>query len=133
MMDPSTMERERSYVYASSARKVSAHIVQNLVTVDVAVIVGDRDGLGMIIQLPRHKGEYVESRSFERLMNWWRLMDSAGQGFEVVHIKDPRIKVTVPTDHIERIVIENIRHQLIVYLDPNLKFSLIVVSHEFAG
>src|SRR5438132_14118825 len=66
-------------------------------------------------------------------MYWWRLMDPAGEGFEIVDVKDPWIEVAVPADYIKRMKVEGVRHQGIVDLHPHLEFSLLVMNGKFLG
>src|SRR2546427_3429198 len=58
-------------------------------------------------------------------------MYPAGQWLEIVDVADPWIERAVPADNSDGVVIENIRHQRVVDLDPNLKLPGVAMRHKF--
>src|ERR1700722_7831954 len=64
-----------------TAHKIAVDIIQDLVTVDIAVIVGSRNRKRMIIKKPRTKRTDHIVMSFERLMHRRRLMHTPRDRF----------------------------------------------------
>src|SRR6185437_332382 len=101
MWDTARMERNRAGFDALTAAKIAADVVDHLVRVDVAVIVGHRHRFGMVVQLARAERADDEVRPLERLMNWRRLMDATRNRLEIVDAEGVRIEETIPADDIQ--------------------------------
>src|SRR5256885_1612937 len=56
MVDSSPVEGERPYFNASTAAEVSAYVVEDFVAVNVAVVVWDGYGLGVVVEFSRDEG-----------------------------------------------------------------------------
>ena len=61
------------------------------------------------------------------------LVDPAHDGLEVVDVEGPGIEVTIPSDDVERMVVENEFVDGVVLLDQQAKVALLVVGTELGG
>src|SRR5918994_1987394 len=82
---------------------------------------------------PRTETADHESVALERLVDRRRLMDPPDDRFEVVDIERPRIEISVPADHVERMVIQDDLVQAIVLLDEYGEISALIVGAEGCG
>jgi len=57
----------------------------------------------------RGQNEQITKCALERLVRRRRHVDAAGDRLEVVDRERPRIDVSVPADHVERVVVEDVR------------------------
>src|SRR5215471_18559820 len=88
----------------SSGAKIAPHVKEHFVSLYVVVHPWNLDCLWMSIEEARGKGANDVAPNLEGLMNRWRLMDGAGNWLKVLCIKGKRIDITVPAEHVERMV-----------------------------
>jgi hypothetical protein len=85
-----------------AGHEIAIYIIKYFIGVDVAVIVGGGNGLGMVIVHPRGKSADNEVVGLKGLMHGGRLMDPSGYRFEVQRRKDIRITVAIPSYDVKR-------------------------------
>src|SRR6266540_5034288 len=59
----------------------------------------------------------------EGLMDRRRLMDASRDWLKVFDVEDPRIKITIPANDIERMVIQDMLSKPVAYLDAHFKIA----------
>src|SRR2546421_9357299 len=84
--------------------EIATHIKKYFVRFDVIVHPGNLHGFRMIIEHPRCERTDDVAADFEGLMNRRRLMDRAGNRFEVLRVKRERINKAVPADNVEGVM-----------------------------
>src|SRR5687767_11088563 len=104
------MMRDASELDSFPAHELARRVVQDFVGVDIAVIVWSGDRFRMKIVRPRTERADDESVALECLVYRRRLMDAADDRLEVHDVECPWIEISIPADHIERMVVQ---HQLI--------------------
>src|SRR6185312_9028955 len=102
--DPAGMQGDHAFRHILAAHEIAVDIVKDLITVDIAVIVGGGYREGMIIEQPGAKGTDDEIVSFESLVDRRRLMDPPRYRLEIVNAERIRITATVPADDVERVM-----------------------------
>src|SRR5690348_12025347 len=93
--DAIRMKGDAPELDALPAHELARGIIQHLVRIDVAVVVGRRDRLGIEVEWPRTEGTDHEPVSFEGLMHRGRLMNPSDDRLEVVDVERPGIEVAV--------------------------------------
>ncbi len=78
----------------------------------------------------RAEAAHDEAVALERLVHRRRLMHPSDDRLEVVDVERPRVEVPVPSDHIERMVIEDDLVEAVVLLHQDREVALLVVSAE---
>src|SRR5262249_20858673 len=111
----------------ATAAEVAAHIIDHLIGVDIAVVVGHRHRLGMVIQLARTERADNEARPFKRLVDRRRLMNTASDRLEVVDAEGIGIEIAIPADHIQRVEIEGVVHDFAIHLDMDMELATLLV------
>jgi len=79
------MKRKHPPGNVLSAHKVTIHIIEEFIAIDIAVVIGRRNGQRMIIKQPRTETANDEVMPLKRLMNWRRLVYPAGYWFEIMN------------------------------------------------
>ena len=97
------MERERGDPHAPAAHEVAGDVVDDLVAVDVAVVVGGRDRQRVVVELAGHERADHEVARRERLVDRGRLVDAPGDRLEVRDVEGERPQVAVPAHDVERV------------------------------
>ncbi len=113
-----------------AAHEVPVHVVEHLIAVDVAVIVGCGDGFGVIVVEPWAERTHDKGITFEGLMHGGRLMHTSCYRLEIVDAEGVGIVVTVPGHHIEGVrgIDELVHRVLLLHLDEEL--TLLIVRFE---
>lgn len=117
------MERDVVLLDALARHEIAVAVVDDLVAVDVAVVVGRGDAVGMVIEQPGHKRTNDEIMPLEHLVDRRRLVHAARDGLEVVDADGPRIEAAVPTHDVERMVVEHVPAERVAGLDQDLEFA----------
>ncbi len=66
-------------------------------------------------------------------MNRWRLMNTSCNRFKILHVKNPRIQISVPAHNVKRMVFKGIVMKTILLFNPDLKLSLLFVHQRVFG
>src|SRR5690242_1638721 len=101
--DTARVQRNRADLDALAAAEVATDVVDHLIRVNVAVIVGYRHRLGMILQLAWAERAEDELWPLKRLMNRRRLVDTPRNRLEIVDAEGVGIEETIPADDIQRV------------------------------
>src|SRR5690625_2908531 len=80
---------------------VAVDVKHHLVTVDIGVVIGHGDRQWMIVDFTRHEIADHEIISLKHLMYRRRLVDAAGDRFEIGDVERVRIQAPVPAHHVE--------------------------------
>src|SRR5690554_897342 len=96
------MQGNLSLLNIISAHKVTIHIIQYLIGIDVTMVVWRGYSLRMIVIQTRTERANHKTGSFKSLMHRWWLMHSTGNRFKIVNRKSIGIIVSVPTYYIKR-------------------------------
>src|SRR5207302_10797101 len=84
-------------------------VIDQLRRLKIRMVVRDRNGERVEVELARTEGADHEVPTGEGLVRGRRLVDAAGDRLEVVDRERPRIEIAVPADDVERVVVEQIR------------------------
>ena len=115
------------------AHEFALNVIEHLVGVDVGVVVGCRDGQGMVVVFARAEGaDHVVVR-FEGLVNGRRLVHPSGDRLEILHVENPGVEVAVPADHIEGMEFEEIVMETALLFDTDFKLALFVEKERRFG
>ena len=79
------MQRNMAFFNIVSTHKITIHIIQHFITVNIAVIIWCRNAIWMIIVQSRNKATNYKRCRFESLMYRGRLMHASCDGFEIVN------------------------------------------------
>ena len=117
---------------AGTTHKIPFHIVEQLITVHIAVGIGRRDGQFVIVEQTGAEGTDDKSRPVKGLMHGRRLMHLAGNGHEIPDIENPGIKIAVPAHHVKGVMRQGIVLQALPYPHLNGKLTRLVPGcHRF--
>ena len=107
MRDAGRMDGERADVDPAAAHEVAGHVVDDLVTVDVRVVVRGRDGGGgVVVELAGHEAADHVVAGLEREMDRRGLVEVlAGDRLEVGDVEGEGPEVPVPADEVEGMVL----------------------------
>src|SRR5215468_2622435 len=86
-MRPVRMQRDGSRFNPATRPEIAAHVKQNFVRLNIIVHPRNSDSLWMRIEHAWRKCADDVTANFERLMDWRRLVDRAGNRLEVLRIK----------------------------------------------
>ncbi len=87
---------------------VPGDVEHHLVGVDVRVVVGHRDGERVVVDLAGHEVADHEVVALEDLVHRRRLVHPAGDRLEVRDVEDVRVEAPVPSDHVERVLRQDV-------------------------
>src|SRR4051812_38907953 len=104
MRNASGMQRDHAAGHILTAHKITIYIIQYFITVDIAVVIGSRHRLRMIIEQPRTKRTYHEIIALKSLVYRWWLVHATGDGFKIMNAECKRITITVPPYYIKRVM-----------------------------
>ena len=120
------MQAERALLDAFACLVVALDVVQNLVGIEIAVVVGNDDCFRMEIEDARAEGTDDEVVSFEGLVGRrWHVM-LADNRRKVVDVEAVRVVASIPSDDIERMVVVYIGMNRIPGLDSNFKITRLI-------
>src|ERR1019366_6847881 len=124
MRQPADVMRERTLADAATGRVVALDVVQHLIRVEVAVVIGEVDRVGVPVELARDERADQQVGGLERLMDRWWYMKTTRAGLEVMNVERDRIDCPVPSDDVERMMVEHIAAHMVGALEPDLRRSL---------
>src|SRR5215475_1816780 len=101
MWNSTRMQRNRTTLDPAPGTKISAHVKENFVGLDVVVYPRNFYRLRMCIQHSRRKRAHHISANLKGLMDRGRLVNSSGDRFEILRVESERVEITIPTDRIE--------------------------------
>src|SRR6202012_3180739 len=104
MRDPAGMQRDHPLGHILPAHEVPVHIIQQFVTVDIAMVIGRRNSLGMIVEQPGTKRTDYKIMPLEGLVHRRRLMYPPVNKLEIMKAEGKRVTTTLPADHVERMM-----------------------------
>ena len=87
------------------------------------MVIRGRDALRVIIEQARHEGAYHEIVPLESLVHRRGLVDPPGDRLEVVDAEDPGIQITIPANHVERVVVQDVPGEAVAHFHPHLEFA----------
>src|SRR5688572_24051885 len=87
-----------------TAHEIAIHIIKQLITVYIAVVIGSGDGLGVIIKEAGAKRAYHIIIALKSLVYRRRLMHTACNGFKIMDAESKGITATIPAHHIKRVM-----------------------------
>ncbi len=90
------------------AFEVPRHVIDHLVRLEIGVVVRNRNGLGVPLELAGAERADHEAGSLEGLMSRRRLMEPARLRLEVGDVERPGIDEAIPADDVERVIVEDI-------------------------
>src|SRR5215207_4392003 len=131
--NPVGMMRDRAELDPLAAHELARRIVEHLVRVHVAVVVGRRYRLGMEVVRTRAERAHDEAIPLEGLVHWRWLVHATDDGLEVVDVECPRIELTIPADDVERVMVERHLVDAVVLLHEDAELTHLVVGPELAG
>ena len=120
------MQRNKTLLDVVAAHEVSVDVVQDLVGVNVGVVVGGRNRLGVVVVHAGREGADHEVVSLKGLVHGRRLVDAAGNGLKVPRIKGVGVVVAVPSDHVKGVrgIDHVVDEALLFYLDGEFTQSV---------
>ena len=127
------VEGNHPFFHIFTTHKVTVHVIQHLVTVDVAVVVGRGNGQGVVVEQARHEGANDEAPRGEGLVNRWGLVDPAGDRLKIVDRKGVGINVTIPTYDVEGVAEVMVGVEVVLLLDVEQKITLLIVGIQACG
>src|SRR5437867_2852475 len=127
------MVRDAPELDSLSAHELARRIVEHFVGIDVAVVVRSGHRLGIEIVWPRTERADHEAVTLERLMYGRGLVHAADDRLEVIDVEGPGIEVAIPTDDIERVVVEDELVEAVVLLHEQTEVSHLVVGLQLEG
>ncbi len=104
MRDPARMQGDHPLCHVLPAHEVTIHIIQQLIAVDIAVVVGGGYCPGMIVEQSWTKRTYYKVMPLESLVHRRRLMYPPGYRLEIMNAEGKWITAAIPADHIERMM-----------------------------
>jgi hypothetical protein len=128
MRDAAGVQGDHAPLHVLAAHEVAIHIVEHLVAVDVAVVVGRRDGQRVVIVQARHERADDEVVRLEGLVHRRRLVYPPGDGLEIVDGKSVGVEVAIPAHQIEGVVEVVVRIDAVLLLDVEEELALLVVG-----
>ena len=101
-----------------AAHEIPVNIVQQFIAVDIAMVVGRRNTLGMVVVHPGDEGADHKIVAFKGLVDGRWLMHPTRDGFKVVNAEREGVTAAVPSDHIEGMmsIVQAIKHPLLFCL-----------------
>ena len=84
----------------------------------------------MVVIHARYKAANHKGVCFEGLVDWWWLMDSARDRFEIMNRHGVREVITVPSDYIKRMRGVHVIVQLALFLDANGEFTNLIKGFQ---
>src|ERR1700694_30021 len=118
------MVGERPLLDAAPSRVVPFDVIEDLVGVEVAVVIGEHHRLRIPVELARHERADDQVLRLKRLVNRGRHVKTSGPGFEVVDVERHWVDGAVPTDDVPRMVIEHVAAYMVGPLQPHLDSTL---------
>ncbi len=112
------------------AHELARRVVQHLVRIHVAVIVRCRNRLGVKIVRPRTERADDEAIALKSLMHRRRLVNPANDRLEIPDVERPRVEVSIPSNDVEWVVIENDLVDPVILLDVQREIAFFVVRGE---
>ena len=97
------MQRNKTLFDVVAAHEVAVDVVQHLVRVDVRVVVGGRNRLGVVVVQAGRKRADHEVVALKRLVHGRRLVDAAGDRLKVPRVERVGVVVAVPAHHVKRV------------------------------
>ena len=94
--DAPRVEAQRARLDAPAAEEVAAHVVEDLVAVEVGVVVRRGDHVGPVVEPAGHERAHHRAVELEGLVHGRRLVLAAADGLEVVDGEGVGIEVAVP-------------------------------------
>src|SRR5262245_16492140 len=88
----------------STGAEIASNVKEHFVSLNIIVHPRNLNRLRMSIEEARGKGANDVAPNLEGLMNRWRLMDRAGNWLKVLCIESKGINITVPAEHVERMM-----------------------------
>jgi hypothetical protein len=116
-----------------SAHKIAVYIIKHFIRINVGVVVGRRDGQGMIIKKPWNEGANDEIMPIEGLMHRRWLVYTPGDGLKIMETKGVGIHISVPADHIKRVVEVMIWVNIVLLFDVKKEVAFLIKSLKLYG
>src|SRR5262245_58029272 len=130
---PRRMERDGLQLDPLPRSELTGDVVDHLLGLQVRVMVWQRHGHRVVVQLAGAERADDEAGALEGLVHRRGLVDAPGDRLEVVDVERVRVDVAVPADDVERVVVE--QEALVAVADAHLEHVLTgpVVGHELLG
>ena len=127
MRNPCRMKGDHTAGYHFSAHKISVNIINQFITINIAVVIGHWNGQRMIIEKPGYKTAYDKIVSLKCDMYRRRLVYASCNGFEIQNRKYIRVTTAIPTHHIKRMmrIVYSIKHALL--FNSHQKISALIL------
>ena len=130
--DATGVEGNLSALHAFAAHEVTVYIVQHFIGVDVAVVVWRGYRLRVVVIQPWAEAAKHKVVGFEGLVYRRWLVQSSGDGFEVMDGKTPREMVAVPAHEIERVRAVRIGVHPSIFFYHHVEIALLIVCLQVA-
>src|SRR6478672_6610201 len=110
-----------------AAHKITIDVVQYLIGIDVAMVVGRRNGFWMVIVQTRTKRTHHKRSRFKGLVYRRWLVNASRNRFKIVNRESVWEVITVPAYHIKRMcsVDHFVHHSFLFDLDKKVAFFII--------
>lgn len=96
--------------------EITIYVVQYLIRIDVAVVVGRGNGVWVIVIEARHEGADHEVVGLKGLVNGGRHVNATSQWLEVIRAEDVREVVSIPADHVKWVAaVSNVMQDTILF------------------
>src|SRR5688500_769905 len=122
--------RDAAELDSLPAHELARRVVQHLVGIDVAVIVRSGNRFGVKVVGPWTERAHDEAVTLKCLVYRRRLVDTADDRLEIHDVECPRVEVSVPADHVERMMVEHQLIDAIVLFYKQREVSLLVMRLE---
>src|SRR5262249_62050709 len=104
MWNSTRMQRNRTTLDPAPGTKISAHVKENFVGLDVVVYPRNFYCLRMCIEHSRRKRAHHISANLKGLMDRGRLVHRPGDRFEILRVESERVEIAIPPNRIERMM-----------------------------
>ena len=117
-------------VHALARGVVAGGVEHDLLGLDVRVVVGQRDRLGVPVEHPRRERADHEVRALEGLVGGRRQVEAPGARLEVVGVERVGPDVAVPAHHVERVAVEHVLLVAVAHPNGDRELAALVVGLE---
>src|SRR5262249_35562077 len=132
MWNSTRMQRNRTTLDPAPGTKISAHVKENFVGLDVVVYPRNFYRLRMCIEHSRRKRAHHISANLKGLMDRRRLVHRSGDRFEILRVEGERVEIAIPTDRIERMMCQRDPRESWSILYENVDVFLLIDGNYFA-
>ena len=127
------VQGHHAFFHVLSAHEFTFYVVENLIGVDIAVVVGGRNGLRMVVKKTGAETADHKSTAGECLVNRWWLVNPTGDRLKVVDGKCIWEEEPVPTDKVEGVGLVDKIKEVVLLLDLHREGTLFINRFQVLG